>query len=566
MEVVPYLLALASLVGFMGFARVGLGVASISSLIMIGLAVRDLSSVENYFLLILGVSSLAVFVYSMAYTKDKLQSALLPLFVLSMYGVLVSENILLFVFSWELMTLLSYLFIRDRDIGAKYFITMHIFTTIPLLLLIALAPTLSLSSLRGNLPFLLVMIAAMAKSGIVPLHFWVAETYDSAPSNVSSLFAGAMEKVALFALVKAYLTFNPSRELGLVVAILGALSLTIGTLFALKQKNAKRLLAYHSIGQMGYMWLGIGIGIYLIPSKVGYLALAAGLFHALNHSLFKGSLFLTAGAFEYSKGTVDLDKLGGLFKAMPYTGTFALLSSLAISGVPPFNGFLSKLLLYEAGYSSGDPVLQLATAFAFFISAATLASFIKFYSSAFLGGESEGSEVPVSMVVGQGIPSILCLLLGLFPLTPGVNPYSYFSSPMFLLMLAVLAVGVLVAVPFNGVEAKPWNCGATGFPEERFRLKASSYYHQYEEKIGALYSLSSYLRKAGSALVDAMASAYWWISKYFEEYIDEAIIMPVIRFLTSLTIVLRDFSVAMEVTMVLSMIILAGVIVLLVGW
>jgi hydrogenase-4 component B len=216
--------------------------------------------------------------------------------------------------------------------------------------------------------------------------------------------------------------------------LFGTFSIFIGTMSALTQDDSKRLMAFHSIGQVGYMFLGIGAGLYFfrLNPALGTIALVAGLFHMVNHSWFKSCLFLNAGSLLFKTSTRDLNKIGGLFRIMPWTGITALIASLSISGIPPFNGFASKLLIFESSIIAGKEVgaailtrglfviLGLA---AIFISAVTLASFLKFINSAFLGklrGVEEGSsrDVPLSMQIPQGILAFLCVLFGVVPLLP----------------------------------------------------------------------------------------------------------------------------------------------------
>ncbi|WP_367883597.1 proton-conducting transporter transmembrane domain-containing protein [Thermococcus peptonophilus] len=449
----------------------------------------------------------------------------------SMALVVTVDSMEYFVMSWELMTISSFILVffseeaRDTIASVKYYITMHFLDTIPLFLALGTAYSLvgnfeeltfeTISQALATAPehtrivmYALLTIAFMTKAGIVPFHFWVPEAYRAAPSSVSAVMAGIMEKVALYGLIAlVWRMIGANTALGLFVAVIGAITLTVGTLYALRETNAKRLLAYHSIGQMGYIWLGgVGIGMALIPkgggalAAVGALGAFAGVFHALNHAIFKSSLFLSAGAVEYRTGTVDLDVLGGLGKYMKWTALAALFASLAISGVPPFNGFISKWLIYVAGYYSQSYILALGAVLAAFISAATLASFVKFYGSQF-GGEmgryKNVREVPGVMVVGQWILAALTLIIGIVPgtvsdmLNEGIKagftmgaPIEdglyrigfqsvLFSPVLFVIVLGVLAFGLyLTFKPEYGKEAKPWDCGSTQIDEDEYRVNA----------------------------------------------------------------------------------------------
>jgi len=203
------------------------------------------------------------------------------------------------------------------------------------------------------------------------------------------------------------------------------ISLFVGTLTALKQDDAKRLMSFHVIGQVGYMFLGIGIGLALLRTDpvLAALGLLGGVFHMVNHSLYKSCLFLGAGAVEYGAGSRNLQHLGGLGRVMAVTASAALVASLAIAGVPPLNGFASKWMMYAAAILGGriQPLLALAGVVAVFISLVTLASFLKYLGTAFMGprqGESSVREVPETMVAPQIFLAGVCLLFGLFPLLP----------------------------------------------------------------------------------------------------------------------------------------------------
>ncbi len=563
------------------------------------------------FLTIIGVVGLADAIYTFNYMDkyEKLGKAWVfalayNAFLASMVLIVTTSHLVWFVFWWEIMTFSSFVLVvwDEKDslwAGVEYYITMHLASTLPLLLAMAIGYSVvgsfdgmgfsdvaahigTLSPGLVKLLYASFLLAFMAKAGVVPLHFWLPPAHSSAPSDVSTLLSGVMIKMAVYGLVRTtFFILKPTVTFGYLVAMLGVVTLVVGTLYALKQTNAKRLLAYHSVGQMGYIWLGVGIGITLIGNSnstlafIGALGLTAGLFHALNHALFKGSLFLSAGAIEYASGTKDLNRLSGLYKLMPWTGIFALFASLGISGVPLFNGFVSKWMIYEAGYYSKNFWFVLGALFALLISAVTLASFVKFYNSAF-GGEpneltSKAKEVPGSMLIGQGILSLLCLVIGVFPaialaiatlpvgkgvITTGVLGLSfhsiYFSPVLMAIVFGVIFVAFLLLLPPKAKEtAKPWDCGSTLFPEATYRLRASDYYRPYEKRISAFYALGGFFGDLGSEVINRTIAAYVWVGKYFVRtaeipwvtvkdvddlrdgmtlHLDDALIMPVVRF------------------------------------
>jgi formate hydrogenlyase subunit 3/multisubunit Na+/H+ antiporter MnhD subunit len=204
---------------------------------------------------------------------------------------------------------------------------------------------------------------------------------------------------------------TPITGFNIVLGWLGAATMVIGVVMALVQHDLKRLLAYHSVSQMGYVVVGLSLGTPL--------GVMAGLFHALNHSLFKGLLFLGAGSVEHATGTRNLDELGGLAKFMPVTAATMFIASLSISGVPLFNGFSSKWLIYEACIQAGQPLLAVV---GMLVSAWTLISFMKVMHSAFFGLPSKTweniKESPLLMVIPMVILAALCILFGVLPELP----------------------------------------------------------------------------------------------------------------------------------------------------
>ncbi|WP_048149684.1 proton-conducting transporter transmembrane domain-containing protein [Palaeococcus ferrophilus] len=272
--------------------------------------------------------------------------------------------------------------------------------------------------------FGLLFTSFAVKCGAVPMHYWVPDAYSEVPAGINppllvstyaSLYALFRVSFTLFANISWTL-----ERVGWVMSILGVLTMFIGVTMALVQHDVKRLMSYHAISQTGYMLLGVGVGLTVLhdPSRFeafGRAAMAGGIFHIMNHIIYKGLLLMTAGALFYVTGTRDLDKMGGLARRMPYTTIAFIFGAAAISGLPPFNGFASKLLIYETSYQL-HPLLAV---FAMVTSILTLASFVKVFASAFLGPEvkeyREAKEVPKPMVVAMLILAALCLLFGLFP-------------------------------------------------------------------------------------------------------------------------------------------------------
>ena len=276
---------------------------------------------------------------------------------------------------------------------------------------------------------LVFLVAALAmKCGAVPMHFWTPDAYSMAPASVTAFLVVASQ-ASLYGLFRVVFTlYNVTLNcvtVGWIIIILGILSMVVGVTMAIPQKDVKRLMAYHAISQTGYMLLGVGVGLAVLgnaalSSEFGLTAMEGGIFHIFNHAMYKGLLFLTAGAIFYRIGTRDLNKMGGLGHNMKYTMIFFVIGALAIAGIPPFNGFASKLMIYESVYLF-NPLLAII---AMVVSILTLASFVKVFHAIFMGPKlpeyADVKEAPLPMLLAMGILAAIVILFGLFP-QPVVN-------------------------------------------------------------------------------------------------------------------------------------------------
>jgi multicomponent Na+:H+ antiporter subunit D len=255
------------------------------------------------------------------------------------------------------------------------------------------------------------------KASSVPFHAWLPDAHPSAPAPISAMLSGVLIKaLGVYTLIR--IMFHVIGQNPLVASILmflGALSMVVAGLLAIGQSDFKRMLAYSSISQIGYVMIGVGLALKPdLDTMVAALAIVGALFHLVNHAVFKSLLFLCSGAVEYRTGTRDLGKLGGLIRKMPWTGASCSVGSLAIAGIPPFNGFWSKLIiilaLFKAGYFTYG-VIAIAVGFI------TLIYFIKLQSSVLFGKLPEAlsgiKESPFAMVLPLVILAILCLALGI---------------------------------------------------------------------------------------------------------------------------------------------------------
>ena len=280
--------------------------------------------------------------------------------------------------------------------------------------------------------YLLIQILLLSgfglKAAIIPFHAWLPDAHSSAPSPISAMLSGVLIKaIGIYVIIRLFFNmFAVTEGMAVLIITLGTLSMVTGVFLAIGQWDIKRLLAYHSISQMGYVILSVGIGMLLISrgirQEVAALAIAGGIFHLINHAAFKGLLFLNAGAIEYSTGTRNLNEMGGLAKTMPATSATSFVASLSISGIPPFNGFFSKLIIIIAAVMARFYLLAVLAAI---VSIITLASFLKFQRYAFYNKETttdekKTREVPFPMVFSMIILGVICLLLSLLVI-PGVR-------------------------------------------------------------------------------------------------------------------------------------------------
>ena len=381
-------------------------------------------------MIIAGVGSL-VAIYSFVYMErdtglDQYYTLFLLIFV-GMMGVALTGDIFnLYVF-FEIMCISSYALVAFRrkwqsiEASIKYMIVSTLGTSFILLgvaLLYGQVGSLNIADLMQKLggvapsalivPLTLFVTGFGIKIAMVPLHMWQPDAYQAAPSAVAALFSGATATVGIYAMVRVVYMLFGAFGIGMMLVALGLVSMVLGAFMALVQRDLKRLLAYSGISQLGYILLGIGLGTTL--------GIQGGLFHLFNNAIYKTMLFMVAGTIVYRVGTSNMDELGGLWRNMPVSGGLFMIGALAISGVPPFNGFASKWTIYVAGIEAGQPVF---TIIALIISALTLAYFLKAFNSIFLGQRPKGlggvKESPRLMLFPIMLLAVLCVAFGLLP-------------------------------------------------------------------------------------------------------------------------------------------------------
>jgi multicomponent Na+:H+ antiporter subunit D len=392
-----------------------------------------LDGLSALLLIAINVIGLAATLFSVSYLElytSKFRYYSLFLFMVAgMNGTVLSGDLFnIFVFM-EITAIASYALVafgcehEELEAAFKYAVLGSVASTFVLIgvaLVYGMTGTLNLSHMAAKLAgmeagspirfALALFIGGFGlKAALVPFHAWLPDAHPSAPAPVSAMLSGVMIK-ATGVYVIARLLFNVfgiTPDLLLILRWLGLISMVGGVLLAVGQWDMKRLFAYHSISQIGYVVLGLGLGTPL--------GIAGGLYHLINHSAFKSLLFLNAGSVEYATGTRDLKRLGGLNRLMPVTGATSMVASMSIAGIPPFNGFFSKLIIILACVQAGHQGLA---AWAVFVSLMTLASFLKVQKYAFFesfkGAWQDIRRVPVPMGAAMILLAVCCLAMSLW--------------------------------------------------------------------------------------------------------------------------------------------------------
>jgi hydrogenase-4 component B len=421
--------------------------------------VVEADALSCFFVLIASLVGLAISVYSLGYARAYygrknvgLLAALFNGLLLATILIFVAGNLWMFLIAWELSALLAYALVsfehedrEARQAGVFYFIMAHLDAACILLGFLVLAGAggdFSFEGLRGigaSLPpgqrdaaFVLFVVGFGIKAGVAPLHVWLPVAHPVAPSNVSALMSGVLIKAGIYGLVRVCFEFlgPPPMWWGVLLLAAGTVSAVLGVLYALMEHDLKRLLAYHSIENIGIILMGLGAALMFLHTGhpvLAALALIAGLYHTLNHASFKALLFLGAGAVLHAAHTRNMEELGGLARRMRWTAVFFLIGAAAISALPPLNGFVSEWLTYQSllqGFGTTPRLVRLmfplGGAMLALTGALAAACFVKAFGITFLGQPRseharQAGEVSFPMLLGQGILTAACVFLGLFP-------------------------------------------------------------------------------------------------------------------------------------------------------
>jgi hydrogenase-4 component B len=482
-----------------------------------------IDKLNAFFLLLICTVAVPVAVFAIPYFDSHYAEqrrnwmwAFFSLFLVSMILVVTASTGFAFLIGWELMTLLSAgLILMEGDSPERrhnvflYLLMMHAgaaAVVASFFLFLPYSHTLDFAAIRAasagapagirTLIFLLAFVGFGTKAGIIPLHLWLPRAHPIAPSPVSALMSGVMLKTAVYGFVRFAFDFlggGPSWS-GYIVLLAGAVSGLLGVLYAIAEHDLKRLLAYHSVENIGIIYLGLGTSLVFLAHHspvLAALALIAALLHTFNHALFKSLLFLGAGAISNATHTVDLEELGGLQRRMPVTGAAFLIACCSIVGLPLSNGFISEWLTFRSFLAGSvlintkaQIVLPLMVGVLALIGGLAAACFVKVFGVAFLGrprsAEAEHAvEVPLAMRGGMTVLAAACLLIGILPgvllrplasltqvLIPGAGvPEETLSIARVIPWIAAIILGVSIAaalVKHRERLVRTWACGLPG--------------------------------------------------------------------------------------------------------
>lgn len=451
-----------------------------------------------FFVIIISVMSLITVVYANGYLRPYVEKGkninahlvFLPMLFASMQAVVTCQNAFMFLICWEIMSLSSFFLVifenEKKDVlkaGIKYLVFMHIsvlFIMIAFALLSIKAGSFDFNAFKSvlgenvhfaNLVFALLFIGFGTKAGFVPFHNWLPDGHPAAPSHVSAVMSGVMIKTGIYGILRVLsLMGTPAKGVAFAVLVISLITALYGVLYAVTQNDIKRLLAYSSIENIGIIGMGIGVGMLGLAFNhpvVAMLGFAGGILHILNHSVFKELMFMAAGSVYTKTHTRNIEILGGLVKSMPKTAILFLIGSVAICGLPPFNGFISEFLVYLGMFKGLSihnffSVIMILFAIAGLALVGTMAllCFTKAFSIIFLGMPRSASAQKVtrdnelSMIIPMGFLAVMALLIGVLP----IFAFALILSPVSVLMpvvqynilptLSIVSVITLYALAF----------------------------------------------------------------------------------------------------------------------
>ena len=509
-----------------------------------------LDPLSAWFIVVINIISLAGSFYGQEYMKHdserkpdlKVHFALLPVFHASMIYVTLINDLFLFIVVWEIMSLSSFiliLFEREKEGTLKaalnYFIQMHVS------MVFLLAGTFYLFYLRGGtgfsdltglyqvagpaksmLVFLMFFIGFSIKAGFIPFHTWLPHAHPAAPSHISGIMSGVIIKMGIYGILRVVLQ-SPANmvNIGWIIIVFAVASGLYGVMQAIIQHNLKKLLAYHSIENIGIIGIGMGLGTLGLGygnAMLTFMGFGGALLHTLNHSLFKSLLFFAAGNVYQSSGTLNIEQLGGLGKKMPFTAGFFLVGAVAICGLPPLNGFISEFIIYS-GLFNAIHTLGLSSAFSFLLIIAALAligglailCFTKAFGIVFQGNPrrqlaKEPTEAGWVKKMPMFIISFLIFFIGFFPsfiikamsaplklfvpltninvfnsdIIPTLNGISMASAVFAGTIIVVLIIRKVLQRNVSLEKSETWGCGYVA-PNPKMQYTAGSFARMFQK-------------------------------------------------------------------------------------
>ena len=554
-----------------------------------------------FFLIVISIMSFLGVLYANGYMKPYLNKGMnvsshcffLMMLIASMTMVVTVQNALFFLIVWEIMSLSSFFLVifegEKKEVlkaGIKYLVYMHlsvIFIMAAFILLNIKTSSLNFGAYAyylhndasmANLIFLLAFVGFGIKAGFVPFHNWLPDAHPAAPSHVSGIMSGVMIKTGIYGILR-FLLFvgTPSKMISYTVLTIAVISALYGVLYAVTQQDLKRLLAYSSIENIAIIGIGIGVGMLGLTYGNPYVAVL-GILHILNHSIFKELMFFAAGSVYLKTHTRNMELLGGLMKKMPYTGLLFIVGSIAICGLPPFNGFIGEFLIY-AGMIMGIPASEISLFLVLILSIAALGMvgtmamlcFTKAAGITFLGNprtecvEHVNEDVPRVMLIPMVILAFLAFFIGMFPqyfisivmwpVSMLVNVDKYAANPaldevfkntfglilsdfswFFLIFFAVVAVMFIVKLIVNRKAriSNTWGCGYNRL-NNHVQYTGSSYANLFISTLKPLFKRVSHIKKP-KELFPKEAYYELEIEDIEEAYIVKPLVMWDEKFLT----------------------------------
>lgn len=547
-----------------------------------------LDALSGFFLAIVGLIVFAIAFFAPGYLRLEKKHSIARMnfftgfFIVGMYLVLIANDVVSFMFAWEIMSITSYFLVAhhhehaaNRSAAFVYLLMAQasgLFILLSFSVLTKFSGEFSFGTIMSNhlssnwatIAFLLAFIGFGMKAGIVPLHVWLPKAHPVAPSHISALMSGVMLKVAIYGLLRFCFSLikNLHWQWGVLILFIGIASALLGVLYALMQHDLKKLLAYHSVENIGIIFIGIGLAIIFVSTNhpaLGALGLAAALYHSLNHAIFKSLLFLGAGAILQKSHESDLEKMGGLIHKMPHTALFFLIGCLSIAALPPFNGFVSEWLTFQTALQvplleSGilRALIPVTAALLALTGALAAACFVKVYGIAFLGQARtrhvrHAKDPSFGMKSAMAFLAFLCLLFGVLPtlvlktinvipsnligtglintdkwlwLTPLSAKTSSYSAS--LTLLGILIIGFLsywllrFFYKRNRIRiAPPWDCGFGGLTP-KMEYTATAFAMPIRRVFKGAWHISEKTQKTNGTITYSLKIEDWFWQYFYE--------------------------------------------------